>query len=157
MTYALVGSSVGYAVFFIAYAAAGPAALGVWPAPLWLRYAGIGVAAGGVALVSAAQNQMWHSWRMGIVPERTELVTTGLFSVVRNPIFSGMLATLIGLAGMAPCAWTVAGFVIVAGLLSCEARMEEAHLAALHGEPYRRYAARIGRFIPGVGRWRYRG
>jgi protein-S-isoprenylcysteine O-methyltransferase Ste14 len=33
-------------------------------------------------------------------------------------------------------------------LMNIKARNEEAHLAAIHGEAYDRYAARTGRFVP---------
>jgi protein-S-isoprenylcysteine O-methyltransferase Ste14 len=33
-------------------------------------------------------------------------------------------------------------------LMHAKARNEEAHLAAVHGEAYARYAARTGRFVP---------
>ena len=36
--------------------------------------------------------------------------------------------------------------------VSIQARLEEAHLIRLHGAAYRAFAARVGRFLPGVGR-----
>jgi len=38
--------------------------------------------------------------------------------------------------------------------LAAQTRLEEKHLAGLHGPSYRAYAARVGRFVPGVGRLR---
>lgn len=154
MSLGLAGSCLGYGVIFVTYAVAGPEVLGVWFVPAGARIAGWMLAVLGIAIVATAQTQMGMSWRMGIVPERTELVMNGLFGHVRNPIFSGMLATLLGMVLVAPCAWTVAGFVLVLVLLAWEARREEAHLCMLHGAPYRQYAARVGRFFPFVGRLR---
>jgi len=37
-------------------------------------------------------------------------------------------------------------------VVAVQARLEEEHLEALHGSAYRDYAARVGRFVPGVGR-----
>jgi protein-S-isoprenylcysteine O-methyltransferase Ste14 len=37
-------------------------------------------------------------------------------------------------------------------LVSLQVRLEEDHLLRLHGGAYQRYAARVGRFLPGVGR-----
>ena len=38
--------------------------------------------------------------------------------------------------------------VVHVTLMHLKARNEEAHLAAVHGEAYARYAARTGRFVP---------
>ena len=45
-----------------------------------------------------AQGHMKNSWRIGIDTDtKTELVTNGLFSISRNPIFFGMILSLVGL------------------------------------------------------------
>ena len=31
--------------------------------------------------------------------------------------------------------------------------VEEPYLSRTHGDAYREYASRVGRFVPGVGRW----
>src|SRR5262245_41788519 len=49
---------------------------------------GLALAAIGTAGTVLAQSAMGASWRVGVrASERTLLVTTGLFAVVRNPIF----------------------------------------------------------------------
>src|SRR3546814_13686972 len=54
---------------------------------------------------------MGSSWRVGVDPgEHTDLVTTGIFARVRNPIFTAMVTTAAGLA------LAVANIVAVAGL-----------------------------------------
>lgn len=45
--------------------------------------------------ISVAQYQMSNSWRIGIDENnKTELITKGLFSYSRNPIFLGMISVL---------------------------------------------------------------
>lgn len=123
--------------------------------------AAVGAAAGGVvlmvcgaALAIAAQMDMGASWRIGVdETERTELVTRGWFARVRNPIFSGMLLAVTGLALLVPSALALgAAVTAMVGLELQVRRVEEPHLLATHGEDYRRWAARTGRFVPGVGR-----
>lgn len=99
---------------------------------------------------------MGASWRIGVDPrERTDLVTSGLFSHVRNPIFTGMSAVALGLALLVP-SWPalLAVGVLAAGLELQVRLVEEPYLIAQHGESYSRWARRAGRFLPGVGRLR---
>lgn len=111
------------------------------------------VVAGAVVAVRA-QVDMGASWRIGVdAAERTELVTHGLFAVVRNPIFSGMLLAAGGLALLVPSAPALAAVATAVLGLELQVRcVEEPHLVATHGDAYRGWAARTGRFVPGLGR-----
>lgn len=45
----------------------------------------------------AAQQAMGRSWRIGVdTDERTELVTEGVFGLVRNPVFTAMIVAVGG-------------------------------------------------------------
>jgi protein-S-isoprenylcysteine O-methyltransferase Ste14 len=46
----------------------------------------------------------------------------------------------------------VALLLIVPGLEIQVRRVEEPYLIRIHGDSYRDYARRVGRFLPGVGR-----
>lgn len=101
-----------------------------------------------------AQLAMGKSWRIGIDPEeRTALVTGGPFRLVRNPIYSALLSTVFGLALLVPSWVAIAGLVGVVVALELQVRVaEEPYMLRVHGEAYLDYAARVGRFVPGVGR-----
>jgi protein-S-isoprenylcysteine O-methyltransferase Ste14 len=116
--------------------------------------AGIGLFWGGLATTLAAQFAMADSWRMGVDPgERTEMVTAGPFSVVRNPIYTGMVPTVIGLALLVPNVVAIAGVVALIVALEIQVRLvEEPYLLDTHGQVYADYARRVGRFLPLVGR-----
>lgn len=120
----------------------------------WLHVAGLVVTVAGIAATLAAQLAMGTSWRVGVDPaERTDLVTGGAFALVRNPIFTAMAATTLGLTLMVPNAVALAAWLVLVLALQLQVRaVEEPYLVATHGEAYRRYAARVGRFLPGVGR-----
>jgi protein-S-isoprenylcysteine O-methyltransferase Ste14 len=135
----------------VLHAAFGPEKLGVWSAPAWVGALGWALVAASLLLTVTAQAQMGASWRVGIDDRKTELVTRGLFRVVRNPIFSAMLLMLGGAALVAPCAWSIALWLGSALVLSLQTRLEERHLAGLHGQRYLEYASRVGRFVPGLG------
>ncbi len=116
---------------------------------VWVVLASVGVLA-----TLAAQVAMGDSWRVGVDPtERTTLVTDGPFALVRNPIFTAMLATAAGLTLMVP---NVLALIGAAGLLiglELHVRLvEEPYLARVHGDRYRDYAAGVGRFLPRLGR-----
>ena len=111
-----------------------------------------------IALATAgtfvAQLVMARSWRIGVDPsERTELVTRGLFAVVRNPIFSFMILASAGMALACPTPLSLVAPLLLLVALELQVRIvEEPYLARTHGEDYLRYARRVGRFVPWVGR-----
>lgn len=134
------------------HAVCGPEWLGVWRVPLAVTVVGWLVVVTGMLVVLLAQAQMGGSWRIGIDTERTALVTSGLFALVRNPIFSGMLLMLLGLVLLSPSPWSIMAVPNYLVLVMVQTRLEEEHLAALRGHQYRAYMSRVGRFFPGVGR-----
>ncbi len=119
-----------------------------------VRWSGLALALLGIAATAAAQLAMGDSWRIGVDPaERTALVTGGPFGVVRNPIFTGMLAGCAGLTLMVGNPLALLGFVALVLTIEIQVRVvEEPYLREVHGEAYQRYLARVGRFWPGVGR-----
>ena len=127
-----------------------------WEAPGVVSWAGLLVAAVGLAAVFVAQAAMGASWRVGVDPDEvTELVTTGPFALVRNPIFSAMGLTLVGVTLLVPSAATVLALVAFCVGVQLQVRLvEEPALARLHGDRYRQYASTVGRFLPDLTRGR---
>ena len=68
-----------------------------------------------------------------------------------------MLLMLLGLVLLTPSPWSFMGWLWAATLTALQVRVEERHLVALHGEAYARYASRVGRFVPCLGRLSPRG
>jgi protein-S-isoprenylcysteine O-methyltransferase Ste14 len=120
-----------------------------------LHVIGIVLAALGGTAVFLAQLGMGASWRIGVSDEeRTALVTTGWFSIVRNPIYSAMVVGWTGFAVLVPTWLAFAAVVVIASGLELQVRaVEEPYLVRTHGDEYRGYASRVGRFLPGVGRF----
>ena len=118
--------------------------------------AGIVLYAVGLAATLFAQVAMGSSWRIGVdESERTDLVTDGPFAIVRNPIYAGMLPALGGLALICPSVVALGAWALMLCALEIQTRLvEEPHLLAVHGDAYASYAARVGRFVPGLGRVR---
>lgn len=119
-----------------------------------LHAAGILLAVAGTIATLLAQFSMGTSWRIGVDPqERTALVTSGPFALVRNPIFAAMLPTALGLVLMVPSAVAIVGLVALIASLELQVRVvEEPYLRTVHGQHYADYARRVGRFLPGLGK-----
>jgi protein-S-isoprenylcysteine O-methyltransferase Ste14 len=147
----------GLAVWSLLCAVLEPGRLGIlqlgvaWQAMGWLLFLS------GLVITLAAQVQMGASWRVGIDDRPTALVTRGLFALSRNPIFAGMFLTLAGVVLIAPAPWTLTGYVVSLIVIALQVRLEERNLVRLHGDAYATYAARVGRFVPRLGRLRARG
>lgn len=111
---------------------------------------GIGILLLAFALVWTiiAQAHMKNSWRIGIDTEtRTELVTTGLFGISRNPIFFGMIVSLLGLFLTTPNALTGLFLILAYILIQIQIRLEEEFLLAQHGQDYTAYKLKVRRLI----------
>ena len=115
---------------------------------------GLGLCAVGIAGTFLAQMAMGASWRIGVdEEERTELVTGGLFSLCRNPIYTFMLVAWIGFALLVPTWLAIASIPATILGLEIQVRLvEEPYLIRAHGDPYLAWASRVGRFVPGIGR-----
>jgi protein-S-isoprenylcysteine O-methyltransferase Ste14 len=121
----------------------------------WLDVAGGVAFAVGTLFLLYAQGAMGSSWRIGVdAGERTALVTAGPFAVVRNPIFSGLMLSAAGIAALVPNVTAIASFVALVVAIEVQVRaVEEPYLLQTHGDDYRSYAATVGRFVPGLGRF----
>lgn len=145
-----------FALAFAAPIAAAFGAVAAWSVPPIVTGIGAGVFVAGFAFTVAAQLSMGDSWRIGVDQrEQTKFISRGLFRVCRNPIFSGMLAVLAGLFLLVPGVLALLAFATALAGLQIQVRLvEEPYLARTHGKAYVSYAARVGRFVPVLGRWK---
>ena len=104
----------------------------------------------GILITVIAQWQMGVSWRIGVdQSERTALISTGLYTKSRNPIYFGILLYWVGLVltfphiAMLACA-AVSWFCIELIVR----KIEEPYLEKVHGEAFAAYAARTKRYLP---------
>ena len=115
---------------------------------LTIKYIGLGLLAIALIWTIIAQAHMKNSWRIGIDTEtKTELVTAGLFRLSRNPIFFGMILSLVGLFLTTPNALT--GLFLILGyiLIQIQIRLEEEFLTKEHGQNYLSYRQKVRRLI----------
>ncbi|TRX36137.1 isoprenylcysteine carboxylmethyltransferase family protein [Flavobacterium sp. ZT3R18] len=113
-----------------------------------LKYVGLGLLVFALLWTVIAQGNMKDSWRIGIDTEvKTELIMTGLFSYSRNPIFFGMIISLVGLFLITPNALTGVFFVLGYVLIQIQIRLEEEFLTNQHGHNYLTYMQKVRRLI----------
>ncbi|MEZ4885222.1 MAG: isoprenylcysteine carboxylmethyltransferase family protein [Chitinophagales bacterium] len=114
----------------------------------YLQYIGWGLLPLSLILVWVAQSQMANSWRIGIDEKnKTELVTNGLFSISRNPIFLGVMIANFGLFLIIPNAFTLLIVSLSVVSINTQVRLEEAFLKNSHGKDYQNYLSRVGRWF----------
>jgi protein-S-isoprenylcysteine O-methyltransferase Ste14 len=122
------------------------------PPYLPLRWAGVGIALVCLALSIECWARMGKNWRMAVTPgERTDLVTSGLYGYIRHPIYALSILLMLCTVVVVPTLPVLAIAAIHVALMLAKARNEERFLAGVHGDAYRRYCDRTGRFLPRLG------
>ena len=112
-----------------------------------VKLIGIALVSLGLAIFAMAYVSFGDSWRVGFdVKSPGALVTGGIFSISRNPIYLSLDLLFIGI-------FLINGtliFLIFAALavaaMHWQIRQEEAFLSNLYGQPYRDYCAHVGRY-----------
>lgn len=119
-----------------------------WDTPGWVRALGYGLVVIGLLLGVVAGLRLGPALTPTPVPtDDATLATTGLYRHMRHPIYTGVLAAVIGVA-LAAGSWPtalVAGATIV--FFHVKARWEEARLAERYPD-YQHYASTTPRFLP---------
>ncbi|HEY7544047.1 MAG TPA: isoprenylcysteine carboxylmethyltransferase family protein [Blastocatellia bacterium] len=120
----------------------------VWLQKSALAWIGLVLLVISLVWILIAQAQMRESWRIGIDREiKTALVHRGVFRVSRNPIFLGMRVMMVGFFLTLPNAVTLALLLVGDALIQIQVRLEEEHLARMHGEAYCEYQRKTRRWI----------
>jgi protein-S-isoprenylcysteine O-methyltransferase Ste14 len=108
------------------------------PAPSgWMPLTGLVVALIGLAGVAVSRHTLGRSF--SIAPKATALVTTGIYSRIRNPIYVSGIFFVGGAILMLKRPELLALFVILIPMQIIRARREAAVLEATFGDAYREY------------------
>lgn len=125
-----------------------------WVVPMPVAVLAFAAIVVGVAAAIAALITLGKSLSANPVPvEAGQLKTSGVYRLVRHPVYSGIMIGAIGYAVLSRSWFVVITVAALAVLFAFKARFEEKLLAAKY-PGYREYAARVGRFVPGIGRMR---
>ena len=112
------------------------------------KLVGVALVSLGLAIFAMAYVSFGDSWRVGFdVKSPGALVTTGIFSISRNPIYLSLDLWFIGIFLInGTLIFLIFAALAVAGM-HWQIRQEEAFLSNLYGQPYRDYCARTGRYV----------
>jgi protein-S-isoprenylcysteine O-methyltransferase Ste14 len=108
-----------------------------WPP---VRIVGAALALASLVLVLIARFQLGRAF--SIRAKANRLVTTGLYSRIRNPIYVFGCFFFLGLAMFLPAWWLLLALIVVIPMQIVRARREAGVLEAAFGEEYRRYRER---------------
>jgi protein-S-isoprenylcysteine O-methyltransferase Ste14 len=109
---------------------------------------GVGLSALGLIVFAMAYVSFGDSWRVGFdVKSPGALVTTGVFSFTRNPIYLCLDFWFIGTFLINGTLIFLIFAVLAVAAMHWQIRQEETFLANLYGQPYRDYCARTGRYM----------
>ena len=115
--------------------------------PLW-SLPGHLLAILGAMLAWAGQVGMGASWRVGVAEDALgESITEGLFRASRNPVFTGQVLLLGGVALSIPAVLTWMAVLLFWLSARGQIMSEERLLETRFGEAYRTYRARVPRWI----------
>ena len=116
------------------------------PAPMLALF----IMAFSMGLMIHCQIRMGKAWRIGVPETRQEsqsLVTGGIYTLSRNPIYSAVLLYLAGITLLLPGPFTVLCLVGSFLLLRPVIAREEAFMETAFGDEFRLYKQRVRRWI----------
>jgi protein-S-isoprenylcysteine O-methyltransferase Ste14 len=120
----------------------------LWSTDGFVGFAGVALEVVGFGVLMVSFVNLGKSLTAHPLPlANGKLKTTGLYAVVRHPIYLGLLLVAAGLTVHSASIWHLVGFVGLSVLLHIKAGFEERLLRAAYSE-YEAYARRVGRLIP---------
>jgi len=128
---------------------AGAFATGIGPSLPSSLVAGLGFVVLGAGVLVWAARDLGRALTPLPLPNGAGLVAHGAYRAVRHPIYTGVLLACLGVA---VGAGTILSYVACAVLLAFfdgKTRLEESWLVGMY-PGYAEYAARTGKFVPGI-------
>ncbi|WP_062287353.1 methyltransferase family protein [Demequina phytophila] len=86
-------------------------------------------------------------------PNGAGLAAGGIYGYVRHPMYAAIVVVALGLAVGSGKLWTLVLCVVLAAFFDAKTRVEERFLVSTY-PGYAEYAARTGKFLPGLGKRR---
>ena len=147
----IVTFAVALTLLFSPILRVGPLAWRLFPPSGTPAVAGIVLTIAGILWAIWARFYLGGNWSAAVaIKDGHTLVRTGPYSLVRHPIYSGLLLAMFGTAlALAELGGFLAVILAFAGW-QAKARLEEYFLLAQFGETYRSYRQQVKAMIPFV-------
>lgn len=117
---------------------------------LWLGLVGLAIFLAGIGLAVWARLHIGRNWGTPMTrKDDPDLVTSGPYSVVRHPIYSGIILALIGTAVAVSVIWLIPVAVLGAYFVY-SARVEERYMTSRFPEAYPEYKESTKMLVPFV-------
>ena len=123
------------------------------PFPFAIRWAGVGIAITGFALLQWAQNTLGKNWSdTPRMMKSQALVTSGPYQWIRHPIYTAFLL-ILGATFVISANWLIGLSFIGMTALEIASRIgfEESLMMEFFGNEYHEYMKRTGRILPKLG------
>ena len=113
-----------------------------------LRIIGFVFVSAGFLIGIFALIAMRNSWRVGIkYDQKTDLVTTGIYRLSRNPYFFSYDMLILGYILIFPSIILITLYVALAITFHKMILEEEKYLETVHGDSYTNYKLKVGRYL----------
>lgn len=120
--------------------------------PDWLVGVGSVLVWVGLIILALSIFKLGGSLTASPIPKNDSVLKTdGLYKWMRHPIYSGLIATALGLAIEAESLLNILVVLVLIALLTYKAKWEERFLLERYPE-YRTYMSKTGRFVPRLNR-----
>ncbi len=121
----------------------------IWPSSRWTFFIGAAITAAGLLFSVWARRHLGRNWSRSVtIKEDHELIVTGPYSLVRHPIYTGLLAGFLGTAiAIAQIRGVLAlGLIFIS--LWAKLRLEERWMRGQFGVSYEAYSRRVAALVP---------
>jgi len=131
------------------------AVLALVPGPGWWMSLVVGL----VLVVLGSAGVVWAGRDLGRAltpmptPNGAGLAARGIYRGVRHPMYASLIVICLGVAVGSGRMWSYVAVLVLALFFDLKTRYEERFLVGAY-EGYAEYAARTGKFLPGVARRR---
>jgi protein-S-isoprenylcysteine O-methyltransferase Ste14 len=123
--------------------------LQLWPLGLWPFWLGASVTIAGLLFAVWAREHLGSNWSRSVtIKQGHELITTGPYTLVRHPIYTGIVTGFLGLAIAISQVRGFIAFLLVFLVFWIKLRMEEQWMHSQFGEAYAIYAHQTSALVP---------
>lgn len=121
----------------------------LWPRSASLYFVGLAILIAGVAFAVWARVHLGRNWSGNVtVKEGHELIRSGPYAFVRHPIYTGILAAVLGTAVCSGTVRALVGLLIITAALIVKLRAEERFMRETFPGQYERYSAEVPALVP---------